>query len=91
MFFRNPESSHDHSLQTLNWLYEHDDFMASVDTLVDLGCGSGLDLEWWATRTTRDDDPRPLNIDCIGVDLNTQLSITKKYSNITQNQNMILL
>jgi SAM-dependent methyltransferase len=82
MTFRNAEESHAHSLQTLNMLYEYDDFMASIDTLVDLGCGTGLDLEWWATRTTRDDVPQPLNIDCIGVDLAPQLTIAKRYSNI---------
>jgi SAM-dependent methyltransferase len=81
--FRNAEESHAHSLKTLNMLYEYDDFMSSIGTLVDLGCGSGLDLEWWATRTTRDDNPEPLNIDCIGVDLLPQLSVAKKYSNIT--------
>jgi hypothetical protein len=81
--FRNAEESHAHSLQTLNMLYEYDDFMASIGTMVDLGCGTGLDLEWWATRTTRDDVPLPLNIDCIGVDLIPKLSIAKKYSNIT--------
>jgi SAM-dependent methyltransferase len=81
--FKNALESHIHSLETLNMLYEYDDFMASVDTVVDLGCGEGLDLEWWATRTTREDEPRPLNIDCIGVDLATQLSIAKRYPNIT--------
>jgi hypothetical protein len=64
-------------------LYEYDDFMSSIDTLVDLGCGPGLDLEWWATRTTRDDVPLPLNIDCIGVDLEKHLTVSKKYPNIT--------
>jgi SAM-dependent methyltransferase len=83
MTFRNAEESHAHSLKTLNMLYEYDDFMASIGTLVDLGCGSGMDLEWWATRTTRDDNPSPLNIDCIGVDQASQLTIAKKYANIT--------
>ena len=83
MTFRNAEESHTHSLNTLNMLYEYDDFMASIGTMVDLGCGSGLDLEWWATRTTREDTPQPLNIDCIGVDLQTQLAVAKKYANIT--------
>lgn len=86
MFFRNPEASHAHSLQTLNWLYEHDDFMASIGTLVDLGCGPGLDLEWWATRTTRDDNPEPLNIQCTGIDLVDTPVIAKKYTNITYQQ-----
>lgn len=81
--FKNSNESHNHSLETLNMLYEYDDFMASINTLVDLGCGEGLDLEWWATRTTRDDDHRPLNIDCVGVDLAPQMSIAKKYSNVT--------
>jgi SAM-dependent methyltransferase len=83
MTFRNAQESHAHSLETLNMLYEYDDFMASIGTMVDLGCGTGLDLEWWATRTTRDDVPQPLNIDCIGVDQAPQLTVAKKYSNIT--------
>lgn len=86
MFFKNPEESHAHSLQTLNWLYEHDDFMMSIGTLVDLGCGPGLDLEWWATRTTRDDDAEPLNINCTGVDLCDTPLIARKYHNITYQQ-----
>ena len=81
--FRNAEESHAHSLKTLNMLYEYDDFMASIGTLVDLGCGQGLDLEWWATRTSRDDNPVPLNIDCIGVDTFSHLTVAKKYPNIT--------
>ena len=71
------------SLNILNTLYEYDDFMSSIGTLVDLGCGAGQDLEWWATRTTRDDNPTPLNIKCVGVDLLDQLHVAKKYSNIT--------
>lgn len=86
MFFRNPEASHAHSLQTLNWLYEYDDFMASIDTLVDLGCGTGLDLEWWATRTTRDETAEPLNIKCTGIDLCDTPILARKYSNIVFQQ-----
>jgi len=81
--FATNELSHAHSLQTLNTLYEYDDFMESVGTFIDLGCGTGLDLEWWATATTRDDNPRPLNIKCVGVDRTETISIAKKYSNIT--------
>jgi trans-aconitate methyltransferase len=87
MFFRNPEESHAHSLETLNWLYEHDDFMMSVSTFIDLGCGTGLDLEWWATRTTRDEIPQPLNIKCTGLDLIDTPSVARKYANITYQQN----
>lgn len=71
------------SLDILNTLYEYDDFMASISTLVDLGCGTGEDLEWWATRTTRDAVPIPLNIRCCGVDLLDQLPIARKYPNIS--------
>jgi SAM-dependent methyltransferase len=61
--------SHAHSLKTLETFYEFDDFMSSISTLLDLGCGHGLDMQWWATRTTRDlASPRPLNIRCTGVD-----------------------
>lgn len=87
MFFRNSQESHAHSLQTLNWLYEHDDFMASIDTLIDLGCGDGTDLEWWATRTTRDEVPVPLNISCTGLDLNNELLVARKYKNIVYQKN----
>lgn len=86
MFFQNYEQSHAHSLETLNWLYEHDDFMSSITTMVDLGCGHGFDLEWWATRTTRDDSPQPLNIQCVGVDLIDTPVIARKYANITYQQ-----
>lgn len=87
MFFRNAEESHAHSLETLNWLYEHDDFMASISTMIDLGCGSGLDLEWWATRTTRDENPVPLNINCTGLDLTESLSMVRKYRNTVYQRN----
>ena len=82
MTFAHPGDSHAHSLLTLNQLYEYDDFMSSIRSMADLGCGAGDDLEWWATRTTRDDNPTPLYIRCTGVDLAPDLSLTKKYPNM---------
>jgi len=82
--FTHPGDSHQHSLETLNQLYEYDDFMASIRTVVDLGCGTGDELVWWATRTTRDDNPEPLNIACTGVDINNNLTVT--HENITYQQ-----
>lgn len=82
MKFIHPEDSHLHSLETLNQLYEYDDFMFSISTVVDLGCGSGADLEWWATRTTRDESKLPLDIKCTGVDLFENLGVAKKYANV---------
>ena len=81
-YFTSPQESHAHSLQTLDLLYEYDDFMLSVRTMADLGCGAGLDLEWWATRTTRDDQQRPLNIQCVGVDQASELAMARRYPNI---------
>jgi len=71
------------SLKILNALREHDDFMESISTLVDLGCGTGQDLAWWATQTTREDSPQPLNIRCIGVDLLDQLAMAKDHANVS--------
>ena len=74
--FSSALASHAHSLQTLNVLYEFDDFMESVGSVLDLGCGDGLDMQWWATATTRDEDsPQPLNIRCMGVDRTDQISV----------------
>jgi SAM-dependent methyltransferase len=82
--FKNSQESHAHSLSTLNDLYEHDDFMESVGRVLDLGCGyDALDLQWWATRTTRDDVPLPLNIQCTGIDLIDNISREAKQTNVT--------
>ena len=82
MTFAHPGDSHIHSQQVLNRLYEYDDFMASIKTVLDLGCGIGDDLKWWATRTTRDENPKPLNIRCTGIDLAPELSLTKQHDNV---------
>jgi SAM-dependent methyltransferase len=75
-----------HASKIQNQLYQYDDFMASIKTLVDLGCGTGQDLEWWATATTRDEVPEPLNITCVGVDQLAGLPVAHKYPNITYQQ-----
>jgi SAM-dependent methyltransferase len=82
MTFAITQLSHEHSRMVLDQLYEYDDFMASINTLIDLGCGSGQDLEWWATRTTRDDVPEPLDIKCVGQDRFDTLKMTDVYPNI---------
>ena len=82
-YFSSPQDSHVHSLRTLSALYEYDDFMESVGTMADVGCGHGMDLEWWATRTTRDEQRRPLNIRCTGIDRAPRLGLDVKYRNIS--------
>jgi SAM-dependent methyltransferase len=83
--FKDNESSHDHSLSTLNVLNEYDSFMSSVDTVLDLGSGSGADAIWWATR--RDPSPPhvPRNYNVIAVDNNLKnlSKPAKSLSNIT--------
>ena len=86
MKFVHPGDSHGHSLQVLNALYEYDDFMASVDSMIDLGSGTGDDLIWWATATTRDEVPEPLNIRCYGIDVAPAPKSFKGYLNITYQQ-----
>jgi SAM-dependent methyltransferase len=86
MTFKNHDEAHAHSLQTLNQLYEYDDFMSSIRTVADLGCGVGKDLEWWATRTTRDDAPEPLNIACQGIDIIESCPVVHHLPNATYQQ-----
>jgi len=82
ILFPTAQESHAHSLKILEVLYEYDDFMESIDSVLDLGCGTGEDLEWWATRTTRDEIPKPLNIKCTGVDIREKLEVAGRYKNI---------
>jgi hypothetical protein len=42
--------------------------MDSISTVADMGCGAGLDINWWATSETRDDPPTPHNYTCYAVD-----------------------
>lgn len=83
MTFSSADLSHQHSLQTLEELYQFDDFMMSVRTLADMGCGKGNDIEWWATRTTRDEHKKLLNIKCTGVDTTEKLLVANEYPNIS--------
>lgn len=66
------QESHEHSLTSLNLLSAYHDFLESIGTMLDVGCGKGYDLHWWATRETAEDDPKPLNIKCTGIDLKNQ-------------------
>jgi SAM-dependent methyltransferase len=82
--FRSSQESHAHSRQTLDVLYEHDDFMESVGRVADLGAGpDALDAIWWATATTRDDTPQPLNIQTIAIDQFDTFLPAKKNKNLS--------
>jgi trans-aconitate methyltransferase len=66
--FKNAHASHEHSLEILDLVYLYDDFMDSLGTVADMGCGHGLDINWWATAMTRDENPEPHNYVCYAVD-----------------------
>lgn len=68
--FKNAQESHNHSKKILDILYGYDSFLDSLEYVADFGCGSGLDLQWWATLETRDDPPEPRNYKCYAVDKN---------------------
>ena len=57
--FKNEYESHEHSLLTLNELYNYDSFLDSLKNIADFGCGTGRDVQWWANLMTRDDPPVP--------------------------------
>jgi SAM-dependent methyltransferase len=81
--FGSPNASHAHSLQVLETLYQFDDFMQSIENVIDMGCGAGLDMLWWSTRTTRDANPRPLNIRCMGIDLYESCASTSQHKYVS--------
>jgi len=73
--FKNAYASHEHSQEILNMLYGYDSFLDSLSNIADMGCGEGLDTQWWATLMTRDDPPEPHNYTVYAVDQDlTQLS-----------------
>lgn len=69
--FKNSTLSHEHSLKILDKLVEYDSFLDSLQVIADMGCGSGMDAQWWAGLTTRDDPPEPRNYMVYAVDQNT--------------------
>lgn len=68
--FKNAHASHEHSLKVLNLLNEYDSFLDSLTVIADMGCGEGLDVEWWATLSTRDDPPEPRDYLVYAIDKN---------------------
>jgi len=66
--FKNPQESHQHSRQTMDLIYEFDTFLDSLEVIADMGCGRGIDANWWATLATRDDPPEPRNYFTYAVD-----------------------
>jgi hypothetical protein len=70
--FRNALESHEHSRDVLDMLYQYDTFMDSIEVVADMGCGVGLDANWWATLMTRDDPPEPHDYTVYAIDRNVK-------------------
>jgi hypothetical protein len=71
-------------------LYQYDSFLDSIKVVADMGCGEGLDVEWWAKLTTRDDPPEPHNYLVYAVDKDTskiERTILEENPNIVVFQN----
>ncbi len=79
------QESHEHSLTILETLYGYDSFLDSLEVVADMGCGEGLDLDWFATLETRDDPPEPRRYSCYGVDRDTR-SFNEKTGNLSNVQ-----
>jgi len=85
MSFTTPEDSHAHSLETLNALMQYQEFMESIENMIDVGCGKDpKDLVWWANAHILDDNGTkiPLNIDCTGIDLLPELKMSTGLKNL---------
>ena len=81
--FKNIYESHDHSLRILNIIYGYDTFLDSIEVIADMGCGSGLDMKWWAELETRDDEPRKHNYICYAVDKDPTQIVAELPQNVT--------
>jgi SAM-dependent methyltransferase len=68
--FKSAQESHAHSRQTMDAIYEFDTFLDSLEVVADMGCGAGLDAQWWSVLETRDEPPEPRNYYTYAVDKN---------------------
>ena len=71
--FVEDQTSHKHSREVLDTIETFYEFMISVNTVCDMGGGSGLDAEWWVTRETDPEiestgKPKPYNIKATVID-----------------------
>jgi SAM-dependent methyltransferase len=68
--FKNAHDSHQHSLNFLSLIYGYDSFLDGITAVADMGCGTGMDANWWANLETREDPPEPRNLLVYAVDKN---------------------
>lgn len=61
-------SDNRHSLSILNLIRQYDTFLEGIRHIADMGCGTGEDINWWATLTNNNLIPEPYNFNCFAVD-----------------------
>jgi SAM-dependent methyltransferase len=72
-----------HSLPILETVRQYDTFLESLRHIADLGCGTGEDINWWATLENYNDPPEPYDFNCFAVDNNAdRLSHVPSLKNI---------
>jgi SAM-dependent methyltransferase len=59
-----------HATHILETIQQYDTFLESIRTVADMGCGSGEDIQWWATLENNNDPPEPYNFNCFAIDNN---------------------
>jgi len=57
-----------HSLSILNLIQQYDTFLESIRYVADMGCGTGDDINWWATLMNNDEPQKPYDFKCFAVD-----------------------
>ena len=83
--FNNPHDSHTHSLTILSQIRKFDDFMESLTSIADMGCGSGMDINWWASQENLlFQPPKPFNYRCYAIDTNI-----KQIENVPKNVHIV--
>lgn len=62
-----PEESHQHSLKTLNYLAQLDDYLSGINNIAVMGAGMGYDAVWWATLENSDGRKYNFNVTAVEI------------------------
>ena len=80
----NPASSNLHSRNYLEQIFQFEEMMESIDSVLDVGCAKGHDSSYWAEAGTVDEDGNllPLNIQVTAIDKENTFDDEYKHENI---------
>lgn len=62
------QSTKRHSLSILELIQQYDTFLEGIRHIADMGCGTGEDINWWATLLKDNEASEPYNFNCFAVD-----------------------